>query len=137
MLKKRDTSFPSQNNSGVNQMGELVSELLSAATKLHMAHLKTTSYASHMALGEFYDELPDMVDGIAEQYQGVTETLLNYSIKTVDPINTPEEAVAYLRKLYTMIDKYQSNCMYSEIINELDVIKSAINSTKYKLIFLK
>lgn len=118
-------------------MAGLIAELLHATTKTHMAHLKSKSYAAHMALGEFYETLPDMVDNVAEQYQGVTGSLLEFPTVTVTPINTTEEAIAYLGELYTMIAKYQETCMYSEIINELDVIKSCIDKAKYKLIFLK
>jgi len=118
-------------------MGTLIAELLHGATKTHMVHLKTTSFAAHMALGSFYEGIPGLADAVAEQYQGVTEKLLNYPAVTIEPINTPEEAVIYLRELYAKVQKVQDHCMYSEIINELDVIKSLINSTKYKLIFLK
>lgn len=124
------------NNKG-GMMAELIAEMLHGATRTHMTHLKTTSFAAHMALGEFYDALPDLADGIAEQYQGVTEELLDYPQVNVAPINTPEEAIGYLRMLYSKVDAVQKACMYSEIINELDMIKSQINSTKYKLIFLK
>lgn len=118
-------------------MGKLIANLLHGTAKTHFAHLKTTSFAAHMALGEFYEAIPGMADAIAEQYQGVTEQLLDYPEATLSPINTPEEAVEYLRGLYKMVQIVQDNCSYSEIVNELDVIKSQINTTKYKLIFLK
>lgn len=120
-----------------DMMGTLVAEMLHSATKTHMTHLKTASFAAHMALGEFYDALPDLADSLAEGYQGVTETLLDYPTVNVAPINTPQEAIAHLRSLYKMVDDVQAKCMYSEIINDLDMVKSLINSTKYKLIFLK
>ena len=123
--------------SGTNFMSELITEMLHGATKTHMTHFKTTSYSAHTALGAFYDALPDMVDSIAEQYQGVTEQLLDYADVTVSPIETPEEAIAYLTLLYSKVCRAQDKCSYSEIINELDLIKSLINSTKYKLLFLK
>jgi DNA-binding ferritin-like protein len=119
------------------KMGALIAELLHGATKTHMAHLKTTSFSAHMALNEFYDALPDLVDAVAEQYQGATEELLDYPTVEVVPISTPENAIEYLRKLHGAITRVQDTCEYSEIINELDVIKSLIDSTKYKLIFLK
>lgn len=118
-------------------MGALIAELLHGATKTHMTHLKTTSFSAHMALNDFYDALPDLVDAVAEQYQGATEELLDYPTVEVVPISTPENAIEYLRKLHGAITRVQDTCEYSEIINELDVIKSLIDSTKYKLIFLK
>lgn len=130
---QRETSSVDLNS----MMGKLITNLLHGATKTHFAHLKTTSFAAHMALGEFYEAIPGMADVIAEQYQGVTEQLLDYPEANLSPINTPEEALDYLRGLYKMVQIVQDNCNYSEIVNELDVIKSQINTTKYKLIFLK
>lgn len=46
-------------------MGTLIAELLHGATKTHMTHLKTTSFAAHMALSGFYEEIPELVDNIA------------------------------------------------------------------------
>jgi len=133
---KRDTT-PAGLQRKSTDMGALIAELLHGATKTHFTHLKTTSFAAHCALGEFYEAIPALADAVAEQYQGATEKLLDFPTVSVSPINTPQEAIAYLRKVYDMVQKVQDNCMYSEIINELDVIKSQINSTKYKLIFLK
>jgi hypothetical protein len=55
-------------------------------------------------------------------------------IRTLD--NTAD-AVAYLRDMYNSISKLQGMLPYSEIVNNLDLVKDAINSTKYKLLFLK
>ena len=139
-IKRPERSLASEPNKEIGKgigMSELIAELLHGATKTHMTHLKTTSYAAHMALGSFYEELPDLADGIAESWQGVTERLLSFTPVTVTPILTPEDAIEYLRELYSRIDICQSKCHYSEIINDLDLIKTLINSTKYKLIFLK
>lgn len=116
---------------------DLIVELLHAGTKIHFTHFKTTSFSAHKALNEFYDEIVDFADNLAEQYQGITETLMDYPTTSVAPINTVEEAIDYMRNLYVRINQAQANCSYSEIVNELDNVKSLINTTKYKLIFLK
>jgi len=124
-------------NRNAYDMPTLITEMLHGATKTHMAHLKSHSYAAHIALNEFYDALPELADSLAESWQGATETLLNYPEVEVKQITTTEEAIKYLRDLYNLVQRVQDNCMYSEIINNLDLVKSQINSTKYKLIFLK
>lgn len=48
----------------------LVMHLLHGVTNAHILHLQSTSYAEHQALGEFYDELGDLVDAFVEAYQG-------------------------------------------------------------------
>ena len=34
-------------------------------------HLKTSKYAAHMALDEYYKEMPELVDTLIENYQGI------------------------------------------------------------------
>jgi hypothetical protein len=121
-------------------MGKLVSEFLEAVTSVHKAHLKITgpgSYAAHTAMGAFYDEIGDLADSIAESYQGVTETLLNISATPQASFTSAGDCVNFLNDLYQKVDAAQKACAYSEIINDLDNVKSLINGTKYKLIFLK
>jgi hypothetical protein len=116
----------------------LTFELLNGVTKVHIAHLKTTSYSAHVAMGDFYDGVGDFADSLAEQWQGVSEKLLEFPTSAeLTKCSTPEECVNYLRSLYDMCNKVQDMCEHSEIINTIDEIKSLINSTKYKLIFLK
>jgi len=136
LKRKEATSTPSVKRKG-HGMAELITEMMHGATKTHMTHLKTRSYAAHIALNEFYNALPELADGLAESWQGATESLLDYPDTKVAQINTPQEAIAYLRDMYGMIQRVQDNCKYSEIINDLDLVKTQINITKYKLIFLK
>lgn len=117
-----------------------VSELMNAATSFHKLHLKvkgTGSYAAHKALNEIYDALPDHADTIAEHFQGASESLLEYKEVAPKVLNSVEEAVSYLRDMSEMVTGLQAKMPYSELVNELDNIKSSINSTKYKLLFLK
>lgn len=118
-------------------MDSFILELMKGAVKTHIAHLRTQSFAAHSALGEFYTALPDMADNLAEQWQGVTGTLIEFHSCQLDPINTVEGAIEYLKVLYTSASSLQKTCEYSEICNTLDEVKSLINTTKYKLIFLK
>ena len=58
--------------------GEFILTLLHAATNTHILHLKTKSYAEHVALGTFYTELPDLVDAVVESIQGLTGEIIEY-----------------------------------------------------------
>jgi len=119
-------------------VADLVYEMLHSSTKTHIAHLMTTSYAAHKTLGNFYDEILDSADALAEQYQGHVEMILEYPESMEIPmLKTPEDAVKYMRQLYDKVSQVQGMMTCSSIINTMDEIKSLINSTKYKLIFLK
>jgi len=117
-----------------------VSELMNAATAIHKLHLKVTgvgSYAAHKALNKIYDALLGHADDLAEGYQGASEKLLVYKEVAPKTLNTVAEAIDYLREMSEMVTGLQAKMPYSEIVNDLDMIKSTINSGKYKLIFLK
>lgn len=49
---------------------ELASRCFATRDAAHRAHWATKSYAEHMALGDFYEALPDAVDELIECYQG-------------------------------------------------------------------
>jgi len=117
-----------------------VSELMNAATSFHKLHLKVTgvgSFAAHKALNDLYDALVDHADNLAEGYQGAAETLLKYNETPNKTLNTVEDGLDYIRMLIDMVNGLQSKMPYSEIVNELDTVKSSLNSAKYKLKFLK
>jgi len=117
-----------------------VTELLNAQVSFHKLHLKVQgpgSFASHKALNELYDALPDHADTLAEGFQGAAEKLLEYADAAPRSLGSVQEALAYLRELKEMINSLQGLMPYSEIVNDLDNVKSTINSIKYKLLFLK
>ena len=122
----------------------LVVELMDAALKFHVLHLTITgpgSYAAHKALNELYDALPGHADAIAEGFQGATGEIPKYPAdmpaNVCAPVmNTVKEAITYTDQLYAKIARVQDSCEFSEIVNDLDTIKSTLNSAKYKLKFL-
>jgi len=116
------------------------SELMNARTSIHKLHLKVTgegSFAAHKALNELYDALPDFTDTLIEGYQGAAEKLLSYKEVAPRTLDTVADGVNYIRDIYAMINKLQGMLPYSEIVNNLDLVKDALNSAKYKLLFLK
>jgi len=145
-LLKRNTestaSYPSAPAGGSLDImtAACVSELMNAATSFHKLHLKVTgvgSFAVHKTLNDLYDALVDHADNLAEGYQGAAEILLKYNDVAPKTINTVEDGLDYIRMLIDMVTGLQSKMPYSEIVNELDTVKSSLNSAKYKLKFLK
>ena len=117
----------------------LATEMMNAAISFHKLHLKVKgegSFSAHKALGEFYEGLHNHADTLVEGYQGVAEKLLSYKDSPIRTLDTVADGVAYLRDLYNTVNKLQGMMPYSEIVNNLDLVKDSINSTKYKLIFL-
>ena len=117
----------------------LVVEMLDASNKFHILHLTITgpgSYSAHKALNELYEALPGLADTIAEGYQGVTGEILDYPDISAPKLKSVKEAISYIEELHDKITKLQETISYTEIVNDLDAIKSTLNSAKYKLKFL-
>ena len=125
------------------EVAELGYELMEAAVTFHKLHLKVKdlgSYAAHKALNDLYEALPGHADDLIEGYQGAAERIVECkseedSSKKV--CNSVEDALSYIRELTAEISELQTAMPYSEIVNELDNVKSTLNSAKYKLKFLK
>lgn len=118
-------------------MGEFILTLLHAATNTHILHLRSRSFSEHMALGEFYQALPDLVDAVVEATQGRDGKLLDYPVSYYPPNQTGLEE---LKDLKDYVDETRHTAdipQDSEIQNAIDEIASLIDSTLYKLQFLK
>jgi len=147
MLKRPDATKASSEYATASANGNVesltaacVSELMNAATSFHKLHLKVTgagSFAAHKALNELYDALPGHADDLAEGFQGASEKLLSYGETAPRKLNTVADGIDYLKDMCDMVCKLQDKMPYSEIVNDLDTIKSTMNSAKYKLLFLK
>jgi DNA-binding ferritin-like protein len=147
MLKRPDTNTSTASYSSAPAGGNCdtmtaacVSELMNGATSFHKLHLKVTgtgSFAAHKALNELYDALPGHADDLAEGYQGATSKLLSYAEVSPRKLDTVADAIDYLNEMTTMVNGLQAKMPYSELVNDLDTIKSTINSARYKLTFLK
>ena len=117
-------------------IGELIMRLFHARTNAHVLHLKTRSYAQHKALNEFYDAIVDLADTIAEAYQGSHGLIENFPPRYTmadEPLPMLKGLCTWIKdNRYSVADKSESN-----IQNEIDNVVTLIDSTIYKLQFLK
>jgi DNA-binding ferritin-like protein len=117
----------------------MIAHSQSMVVSFHQLHLKITgpgSLAAHKALGEFYEDMPGLIDKVAEQYQGAREKLLEYPTVPPYKCGSVQEALSHVKELYNEIAELQKIMPFSEVVNQLDEMKSLIASTKYKLMFL-
>ena len=117
--------------------GELLITLLNAATIGHVLHLQSRSYSEHKALQKFYSELPDLVDAVIEAWQGRHQALVEYPDQSVE-LSEYKDALEFVMFLKILVeeDRYVLG-EESEIQNLVDDIAQLIDSTIYKLTFLK
>ena len=106
--------------------------LFASRTAAHILHLKTTSYAAHKALKEFYDEVVDLADDLAEAAQG------QYGILNVPFVNVAitKDPVTTLQGHLKQLDAVMANCDEDYLMSSYQEIQSLYRSTLYKLINL-
>lgn len=117
----------------------MIAHAQSLVVSIHQLHLKITgpgSLSAHKALGEFYEGMPGLIDSVAEQYQGAREKLLEYPTVAPYKCGSVQEALSHMKELYNEVSELQKLMPFSEVVNQLDEVKSLIVSTKYKLMFL-
>lgn len=112
--------------------GSFIGELFRARDIAHIEHLQSKNMASHIVLEEFYDELVDQIDSIAEMR--LARGPMQISIK-----NVPENVkiVKYLEMelvpLVDMAKKRMDSKGFNDISAEIDMVKTNIMKTLYKL----
>ncbi len=134
-MKKYTASVEAQHK-GADPVMDMVMCLLHSVTNAHILHLSTTSYSTHQALGNFYAEIGDLVDGFVEAFQGKYGLLTDYKSDYAVPSNP----IDYMNYLKAEVEKLRRDPKFpqdSELQNEVDTIANLINSTLYKLRFLK
>jgi len=117
-------------------MGELILVLLHSATNAHILHLQAKSFSEHSALGGFYEAMPELVDSLVEAIQGMTGEIIQYPADYYPPLENGLEELESLKEYFDSERRVQLP-KDTEIQNIADEISQLIDSTLYKLRFLK
>ena len=118
-------------------IARLIAILFLSRDVAHRAHLNTTSFSQHMALGTFYDDIIDNADAIAEAYQGrnglIGKIPMLTETDTGDIADILEKHLGMVEKLrYTAVEKTDT-----PIQNLIDTAVETYLSALYKLRNLK
>lgn len=120
-----------------NTAANLVALLFLARDLAHRAHLKTNSYAQHIALNEFYDAIVDLADTFAETYQGMKGIIANIPLAddtgTGDIIEVLKQQVQWIEENRSTFPSNQERPLQ----NIIDEICGQYYQTLYKLDNLK
>lgn len=113
---------------------ELVSRVFTARNFAHLAHWKTKSYAQHMALDGFYNDVVGAVDELVECYQGQFGLIGTVSLKApakADILGLLQGDLDWLNE--NMDEVAQENDSLENLVQEIIAI---YQKTIYKLKFL-
>jgi hypothetical protein len=115
--------------------GEFLLTLMHSSTNTQILHRQTKSYAEHKALRRFYEEIIPLVDSLTESIQGLEGEIIDYPVDYYGPAASGLEELSSLQEYVAEERKVLPD--NSEIQNLVDEIADLINSTLYKLRFLK
>jgi DNA-binding ferritin-like protein len=118
---------------------ELASLLLQSRTQTHSFHLGVKgigSHSAHVALGEYYDSISGLIDGLVEVYQGKEGLIQLSGIGVLDKNNDIKNIIKYFETLCSMVAKLRTNPKLQDswIQNDIDTVVSLLYKTKYKLV---
>jgi cobalamin biosynthesis protein CobT len=116
---------------------EMVCKILHSRNQAHIFHLQTQSYAEHKALNDYYDGVLGLFDGIVESYQGKYGIIKTYKTFKIEQYKNCKKTISYFDRLLDDIDNLRESVEDSYIQNQIDTVQELINSTLYKLKFLK
>jgi len=115
----------------------MVCNILHSRNQAHVFHLQTKSFAEHKALNDYYDSVMDLFDGIVESYQGKYGIIKNFKTFKIEQYKDNKKTISYFEGLLDIIDENRDSIDDSYIQNQIDTVQELINSTLYKLKFLK
>jgi hypothetical protein len=116
---------------------EMVCNILHSRNQAHVFHLQTQSFAEHKALNDYYDGVIGLFDGIIESYQGKYGIIKNFKTFKIEQYRNNKKTISYFERLLDIIEENRDSVEDSYIQNQIDTVQELINSTIYKLKFLK
>jgi hypothetical protein len=121
---------------------QLASLLLHSRTQAHSFHLGQRgvgSLSAHLALGEYYNSIGGIVDGLVEAYQGQYGLIKLQPVSGLDTNNDVKNVISYFDKLIAAVAKLRKDekLQMSWLQNDIDNIVTLLYSTKYKLVNLQ
>lgn len=119
-------------------MQDVINSLFAARDAAHKLHLKSRSFAKHLALGELYEGLLEKIDELAEVYQGKYGVIDFGQSSDHDFMQLANgnqyDPVAFIRQLATYVESIKPHLpRESHILNIWDEIVSLVYRAKYKL----
>jgi len=132
-----DNDEEDDNNDSNEDFCEMVCKILHSRNQAHIFHLQTQSYAEHNALNDYYDGVLGLFDGIVESYQGKYGIIKSYKTFKIEQYKNCKKTISYFERLLDDIDNLRESVEDSYIQNQIDTVQELINSTLYKLKFLK
>ena len=111
---------------------------MASRDQAHIFHWQTTgigSFAAHMALNAYYDEIPGLTDVLVESYQGKHGIVTGYTPAEKFDEFDKSTVIKYFKGLAMFVERAYAKLPQEDtyILNQIDNVKELIYSTIYKL----
>lgn len=139
-LKLRNDIVSEQEQKGPKSFEKMISKLLTSRNQVQIFHwqvIKTGSYAAHKAYEDYYSGIVGIMDDLVESYQGKYGIINNYKCDGVTQFESVEKTISYFQDLVSLVEKLRKDVKDSYLDNQIDNVVQLIQSTIYKLKFLK
>lgn len=112
------------------EMAEFLAALLHSGTVTHFMHWTTSSRSDHLALGEYYENIIELTDKLAESYMGRYEKITKFPSE----FHSATEPLKYMQGMQSFVEEARKNLPQdTELQNRIDEIAELINTTVYQL----
>lgn len=115
----------------ISDMPHLIGSLMFSVSYIHLYHLTTNSYARHKAFEDYYTDMPDKVDALAETWMAN-----NQMVRFQNTIVPSDDSVNYLlvlKGLALNVRQDYEDVKYVNLCSLIDDIINLIDATLYKI----
>lgn len=114
-------------------MANLMGNLTHAQNTARMWHWKVKSFSLHMALGELYEGLSDMMDDLMEMYMGRYGTDAHIPMSDPNPFSE-QDPLEFIRQLDAFLDSEERRLPQEGfIVNKYQELQGMVSKIKYKM----
>lgn len=115
-------------------MKKYIELLFSSRLQSHVYHLQTKSYAKHIALNEYYEEIVCLIDSLVETYQGKYD-IIDFDFTTkINGLQSDEDIISYFERLLKYTQTERKNLPQDDMLTaKYDDIDELVSTTLYKL----
>ena len=112
------------------EIAKAIGVMFMSRTASHISHLSTKSYATHVALNDFYDGIVDLSDKLIEAAQGQYGIL---DVPFVTLSGNTKDPIGMLQGHLKQVEMCMAMCDEDYLMNIFQEIQSLYRSTLYKL----
>lgn len=117
----------------MKEVADIIAVMFISREQAHRAHLMTNSYAEHKALNDFYDEIVDVADELAEASIGVCGPFDSIPYRLAVPGKIDVALERHMNSIESIRAALDKEKRYRPLQNIVDSALAIYASTLYKL----